>query len=154
MNTEQKHLRITQLDRKMAPLKAVRNSPPPSDGWVHALRTALGMSLQQLGRKLGITPQGAKDLERREKEGSITLQRLREAAAALDMQLVYGLVPKDQSLEKMIEQRAWQLAKEIVMKTSHTMHLENQGLDDTSLRDAIEKRAMKLMNELPKELWN
>lgn len=154
MNKDQKHLRIAQLDKKMAQLAGAKNLTFPGEGWVYALRTALGMSLRQLGNRLGITPQGVKDIERREKDGSITLQRLREVAAALDMHLVYGLVPKDQSLEKMIEKRAYELAREIVLKTSHTMHLENQGLDDKAVKAAIEKRAEKIKNELPKNLWN
>jgi transcriptional regulator with XRE-family HTH domain len=52
----------------------------------------MGLSLKQLGKRLKITPQGTKEIERREKDGSLTLQRLWEVAAALDKQLVYGLV--------------------------------------------------------------
>lgn len=154
MTKDQKHLRIAQIDKKLAQLAGAKNLAFFGEGWVYALRTALGMSLRQLGKRLGITPQGVKDIERREKDGSITLQRLREVAAAMDMYLVYGLVPKDQTLEKMIEKRAYELAREIVLKTSHTMHLENQGLDDKAIKAAIEKRAEKIKNEMPKDLWN
>ncbi|MBK8705797.1 MAG: hypothetical protein IPN33_21050 [Saprospiraceae bacterium] len=59
-----------------------------------------------------------------------------------------------ESLEKMIEHRALELAQEIVMKTSHTMHLENQEIDKTAIDNAIRKRAEKIKNELPKSLWN
>ncbi len=154
MNKDQKHLRIAQLDKKIERFVEANRSPAPGEGWIYALREALGMSLKQLGDRLKLTPQGAKDIERREKDGSLTLQRLREVAAALDMQLVYGLTPKDQSLEKMIERRAYELAREIVLKTSHTMHLENQGLDENSIKEAIENRAKKIKDELPKNLWN
>ena len=153
MNRDQKGLRIAQLERIMESFISAKKYPLPGEGWIHAIREALGMSLKQLGNRLKLTPQGAKDIERREKEGSLTLQRLREVATALDMQLVYGLVPKDQTLEKMIEKRAYELAREIVLKTSHTMHLENQGLDETAIRKAIESRAKKIMDELPKNLW-
>ncbi|MBK8425272.1 MAG: helix-turn-helix domain-containing protein [Lewinellaceae bacterium] len=74
--------------------------PLPGEGWIYSIRTALGMSLKQLGRRLKMTPQGIKDIERREKDGSLTLQRLREVAAALDMQLVYGLVLRNKHLIK------------------------------------------------------
>ena len=154
MNKDQKHLRIAQLDKKIAQLSGAKHLTLPGEGWVYALRTALGMSLRQLGNRLGITPQGVKDIERREKEGSITLKRLHEVAAALDMRLVYGLVPIDQDLERMIEKRAYELAREIVLKTSHTMHLENQGLDDKAISAAIEKHAEKIKYEMPKNLWN
>ncbi|NUQ25991.1 MAG: mobile mystery protein A [Saprospiraceae bacterium] len=151
---DQKQLLISQLDRRMALFAGVKGLPMPGEGWIHAIRTALGMSLKQLSKRLGITPQGTKDLERREREGAITLQRLRDAAAALDMQLVYGFVPKEESLDKLIEKRALQLAREIVMDTAHTMHLENQEIDPIALEEAIKKRAEKIKNELPKSLWN
>jgi predicted DNA-binding mobile mystery protein A len=153
MNREQRHLRISQLDKKIALYSELKQLPVPGGGWIYAIRTALGMSLKQLGKRLGITPQGVKDIERREEEGSLTLQRLREVAASMDLKLVYGLVPKEQSLDKMIEQRAFQMAKDIVLKTFHTMHLEDQGIDQEALKDAIKNRTRKIKNELPKKLW-
>lgn len=154
MNIEQKRLLVTQLDKKIEHFIGAKNHPLPGEGWIYSIRNALGMSLKQLGNRLKITPQGIKDIERREKDGSLTLHRLREVAAALDMQLVYGLVPKEQTLDKMIEKRARELAREIVLKTSHTMHLENQGLDEKAIKEAIDNRAEKIKNEMPKDLWN
>jgi predicted DNA-binding mobile mystery protein A len=112
------------------------------------------MSLRQLGKKLNMTPQGVKDIERREAEGALTLQRLREVAAAMHLQLVYSLIPQEQSLDKMIENRALALAKEIVLKTAQTMQLENQGIDQEALREAIQKRAEKIKYDLPRNLWD
>jgi len=154
MTNEQKRLLVTQLDKKIAHFSGAKDHPLPGEGWIYSIRTALGMSLKQLGKRLKITPQGIKDMERREKDGSLTLQKLREVAAALDMQLVYGLVPREQTLDKMIEKRARELAREIVLKTSHTMHLENQGLDEIAIKEAIDNRAEKIKNEMPKDLWN
>lgn len=154
MNIEQKRLLVTQIDKKIAYFIGAKNQALPGEGWIHSIRTALGMSLKQLGNRLKLTPQGIKDIERREKEGSLTMQRLREVAAALDMQLVYGLVPKEETLDKMIEKRARELAREIVLKTSHTMHLENQGLEEKAIKEAIDSRAEKIKNEMPKDLWN
>ena len=154
MNIEQKRLLVIQLDKKIALFNGAKHHPQPSEGWIYAIRTALGMSLRQLGQRLKMTPQGVKDIERREQEGSLTLQRLREVAAALDMQLVYGLVPKAQTLDNMIEQRARELAREIVLKTAQTMHLENQGLDENAIKEAIDSQAAKIKNEMPKALWN
>ena len=51
------------------------------------------------------------------------------------MQLVYGLVPKDGSLEALIERKAKELAKQIVMPTSNTMKLE----DKKNPKERIEK---------------
>jgi len=63
------------------------------------------MSMQQLGNKLGISKQGVLDIERREKDGSITIKSLKEVARAMDMQLVYGFIPIDGSLDSLIEKR-------------------------------------------------
>ncbi len=154
MKLDQKKLLISQLDKKVALFAGLKGLAIPGAGWIHAVRTALGMSLKQLSSRLGVSPQAVKDMERREKEGAITIQRLKEAAAALDMQLVYGFVPKEESLDKMIENRARQLAMEIVLKTAHTMRLENQEIDQIALEDAIRKRTEKIKAELPKALWN
>lgn len=145
---------MAQLDRNLVRFSDIKNLQVPAGGWIHAIRTSLGMSLRQLGKKLNMTPQGVKDIERREAEGALTLQRLREVAAAMHLQLVYSLIPQEQSLDKMIENRALALAKEIVLKTAQTMQLENQGIDQEALREAIQKRAEKIKCDLPRNLWD
>jgi hypothetical protein len=42
------------------------------------------------------------------------------------MELVYGLVPKDGSIEKLIDRKAKELATRIVSRTSNSMKLEDQ----------------------------
>lgn len=84
------------------------------------------MSLQQVADKLAITKQSVQEIEIREKEGSITLNSLKETANALDMQIVYGLMPKDGNIEDLIERKAKELALRIVSRTSNTMKLEDQ----------------------------
>lgn len=93
----------------------------PPTGWIKAIRTAIGMSMKQLGNKLNVTKQAVMDMERREKDGSITIKSLREIARVMDMQLVYGFVPNDGSLEALIEKRATELATQIVMRTARSL---------------------------------
>lgn len=154
MKNQQKKLLLAQVDKKIAPFVPLKTLTPPNSGWVNAVRTALGMSLKQLGVKLNISPQGAKDIERREKDGSITINALKETAAALDMQLIYGFVPKEESLQNTIERRAHQIAKSIVKRTSHTMHLEDQALSQEQLKKALEEKTQQIINEMPKYLWD
>ncbi|MFZ4262081.1 hypothetical protein ACFRAE_08560 [Sphingobacterium sp. HJSM2_6] len=52
---------------------------------------------------------------------------MKETAQAIDIQFVYALLPKDRSLEELIERKAAILAQEIVMRTTQTMALEDQG---------------------------
>jgi predicted DNA-binding mobile mystery protein A len=154
MKKQQKRLLLAQIDEKIALFSSLKTSAPPNSGWINAVRTALGMSLKQLGVKLSISPQGAKDIERREKGGSITINALRETAAALDMQLVYGFVPKEETLEKTIERRARQIATSIVRRTSHTMHLEDQSVSQEQLKKALEEKTQEIINEMPRYLWD
>lgn len=132
----------------------LKQTAVPPTGWVKAIRTALGMSMQQLGNKLSISKQGILDIENREKEGSITIKSLTEIGRVLDMQLVYGFVPNDGSLDALIEKRARELAAKIVLRASNTMKLEEQGNSDKRIQKAIRERAADIKNEMPKILWD
>ena len=57
----------------------------------------------------------------------------------MDMQLVYGFVPNDGSLDALIERRANELATKIVLRTSNTMKLEDQGNSNKRIQKAIEE---------------
>lgn len=149
-----KKLQIAQLDNKLKGFGAAVQIPHPDNGWLKTVRISLGMSLQQVADKLAITKQSVQEIETREKEGSITLNNLRETANALDMQLVYGLVPKDGTIEDLIERKAKELALRIVSRTSNTMKLEDQENSEQRLKKAIEERTAILKNELPKSLWD
>lgn len=152
-NTKQ-YLIVRQIDKKLLPLQVLKNTTVPSKGWIHTLRTALQMSLRQLSAKASIVPQSLKDMENREVAGTITLNTLRAVANAMDMQLVYGFVPKNKSLEQMIEKRAKQLATEIVMRTNNTMTLEDQQNSKERIEEAIAQKTNEIKSEMPKYLWN
>jgi predicted DNA-binding mobile mystery protein A len=148
------NLQIQQLDEKIKRFSFLKNSSNPTAGWIKAIRTAIGMSMEQLGRKLSISKQAVLDIERREKEDSITLKSLREVARAMDMQLVYAFVPNEGSLDAMIEKRAKELATKIVMRTANTMKLENQANSKKRIEQAIKERTEEIKKELPKILWD
>lgn len=147
-------LQIAQLSQKLAFYSIAADAVKPPFGWIKTVRTSIGMSLEQLGNKLGMTRQSVMHLEKREASGSITIKALEEAANALDMRLVYGLVPKDGSIEQLIERKAAKLAEEIVLRTSASMKLEDQENSPERIQKAIEERTKELINELPKTLWD
>jgi len=153
MDKRRKRLVIEQLDKKLAAFKATEKINRPEKGWVNAIRTSLNMPLNILGTKLDTSPQAVKNLELREANGSITLNALREAAEGLEMQLVYALIPKDASLEKLIERKAREIAYEIVMRTSASMKLEDQENTHDRLTKAVNEKAQDICEELPKYLW-
>ena len=149
-----KSLQLQQLNNKMLGFASLRQVAMPPTGWIKAIRTAIGMSMQQLGNKLNVSKQGVMDIEKREKDGSITIRSLREIARAMDMQLVYGFVPNDGSLDALIEKRATELATQIVMRTANTMKLEDQANSKKRIEAAIRERATAIQNEMPKILWD
>jgi hypothetical protein len=54
----------------------------------------------------------------------------------------------------MIEKKALVIAKQIVLKTSHTMALEDQQNNTARIKKAIKDRAQQIKNEMPKYLWD
>lgn len=149
-----KFLQIQQLDTKILSYSSLQKVAVPPIGWVKAIRTALGMSMLQLGNRLSITKQSVQDIEKREQDGSITLKAMKETAKALDMQFVYGFIPNDGSLEALIDRKAKELATQIVLRTSNTMKLEDQENSKKRIEKAIAERAVTIKNEMPKSLWN
>jgi len=154
MNDLGRKLVIEQLDRKFKKLAVLKDFDISSKGWINAIRTSMNMSLVQLAKRLKITSVSVKEIEQREADKGITLKKLMEVAEALDCRFVYGFIPNEGSLEKTIEKRADQVAKEIVLRTSHTMKLEDQENSETRIKKAIKDRAEKIKSEMPKYLWD
>lgn len=118
------------------------------------MRTALKMSLRQLAERMNMRAQSLNKIEQREADGAVTLNMLKDAAKALNMKLVYGFIPQEESIEKMIGKRAMEIAAEIVLRTSNTMKLENQENSDKRISKAIKNKAEGIIATMPKYLWD
>jgi len=149
-----RRLQIEQLDQKIQAFGHAKQVRIAEKGWVYMIRSTLGMTLEQLGKKLSLTRSSVSAIEKREEDGSITLNALREAAKALDMELVYGFVPIDGTLQQHIEREAERLASKIVQRTSHSMKLEDQENSQQRLAKAIQERKEEIIREMPKALWD
>ena len=145
---------IKQLDSHFISLANLRNTHIPKEGWLKSIRQAIGISTTQLAKKLGVTRQSVTEMEQREANGSITIKSLKEAANAMDLQLIYVLMPKDGSLELLIDRKARELATKIVKRASHTMKLENQENSTERILEAIEERTNQIKNASFKILWD
>ena len=53
-----------------------------------------------------------------------------------------------------LENRAFELAREIVARTSQSMKLENQENKEERLKKAIEIKAREIIDKMPKILWD
>lgn len=149
-----KRLRVKQLDKKLNGFIGIKDLNTPEKGWIHTTRTALNMSMSQLASKLSMTRQGVQKIEESESKGSISLNSLQEVANAMDFKVVYAIIPKQGTVDALVQQKATQLAKKIVLRAHHTMQLENQAIEDASIRLAIEELAADLAREMSKSLWD
>lgn len=147
-------LQLQQINKKLERYSSLQKVIMPPTGWIKAIRTSLNMSMQQLGKKLSISRQGIKDIEDREKTGSITIKSLKKIGRVMDMKLVYGFVPINGSLEALVEKRAIELATTIVLRTATSMQLENQGNSEVRLEKAIKEKAEEIIRDMPKILWD
>ena len=147
-------LLIEQLDQKLKPFLKTRMVLAPERGWVNTIRTTLNMTMAQLGVKLNITRQGVKRIEESEANGTITINSLKEVANAMDLKIVYALVPKSGTIDDLIEMKAEKLAKKIVLRTNHNMKLEDQGIGDDKITKTIKDLANEIKRELRKSLWD
>lgn len=66
----------------------------PAGGWLRAAREARGLTQREAARRAKVSQQAFHQFETGELSETITLDRLRRSAAAVDCQLVYFLFPK------------------------------------------------------------
>ena len=154
MKSSSVQLLLDQMQEKLIPFSDLKSETKPDNGWVNSIRISIKMSLRQLGERLHITPQGVRDLEKREKEGAITINTLKEVGRALDMDLVYGFISRHNSLEVMIEERAREIAEEVVLKTRQTMQPENQINSEIDTKKEILHKTYEISSVMPSYLWD
>jgi len=142
---------LDETQGKLDPFSVLKSEIKPDNGWVNAIRVSIKMSLRQLGERLHITPQGVRDLEKREKEGAITINTLKEVGRVLDMDLVYGFISRHNNLEAMIEERASEIAEEVVLKT---MQLDNPRRSENDIKKAIQQKIYEISSTMPSYLWD
>jgi predicted DNA-binding mobile mystery protein A len=147
-------LLIEQLDQKLKPFQKTETVLVPDKGWINTIRTTLNMTMAQLGAKLKITRQGVRSIEESEAKGSISINSLKEVGKALDLKFVYGFVPKEGTIDNLINTKAEKLAEKIVLRTNQNMKLENQGIGDEKINDTIKDLANEIKREMRKSLWD
>lgn len=148
-----KKLLIDQLDQKLAVFKGTEMVLIPQKGWVNTIRTSLNMTMDQLGNKLKLTKGAVQKIEEREATGQITINKLKEVGEALEMKFVYGFVPKDGTIDNLINLKAEKLARKIVLRTNQNMKLEDQGISSKKINDSIVDLAREIKREMRKSLW-
>ncbi|RLD20868.1 MAG: mobile mystery protein A [Bacteroidetes bacterium] len=123
----------------------------PSGGWVNAIRTSLGMTLNQLAKRVGTNASRINRIEQDELSGSVTLKTLQSVAAAMDSELVYAIVP-NQKIESIIIERFRNKQLKLYKNVLKHMALEDQQVDEVHGLQALEKISLESINT--KGLWD
>jgi len=99
---------------------------------------------------MGISQQSVVDLERSEGRSTIQIDTLERAAAAMECELVYAIVPRT-SLEGIIQTRARDKARQQLATVEHHSRLEDQSVSETDLEAQIDELAAELIDR--RGLW-
>lgn len=153
MRAEDRAMARKNIDRRLAALKDLQILARPPRGWIKAIREALGMTSQQLARRMGVSQPRISEIEKQEVAGALTLDTLQRAANALDCQLVYALLPRE-SLNTLVQARAEKVARARLKAASHSMALEGQGVDDVDTAEQLEALVKKLTEQGGSALWD
>lgn len=149
-------LTIRQLDQQLNEWQELgKKYGKPRSGWIKTLRVALCMSAEQFANRLGVTRGRINQLENAEIHDAVTLRTLKEAANALECELIYAIVPKGNlTLEHIIKTRAEQVANERVARVAHSMSLEEQTVGVDTLKFQKNELVKNLMEHLNKKFWS
>lgn len=153
MVAKSKLLAISQLDEKLKRYSRLRSDTPPKKGWIRAIRDALGMSAEQLGRRANFSQQAIAQLEGSEAEGKATIAKLRTVAKGLDCTFVYALVPNS-TLADFLKRQATKVAERTVLSTAHSMSLEDQDVPDKQTQKQIDILAREINMTFPRYIWD
>lgn len=140
---------LEELDHYLHPFQESTRSLPPPGGWARTMRQALGMSAQQLARRVGVSRATIATLERSEARGRITLASLDKLARGLGCRVAYALVPEvSTSVSGLRRARARKLAHSLLAAAS-----DAAGLEAENRRRRLERLTDELLAGSPRKLW-
>lgn len=145
-----KDLVIKQLDSQLQ--KWLTLQQRPRHGWVRTIRKALGMTGEQLAKRLGVSRSRVVKIEEAEQKDAVTLHTLREVARAMNCELFYALVPK-KSLQAILNQQVEKIVKQHMQRVLHSMQLENQTTLIKFQEELANQFKEKLRRGALKHLW-
>jgi predicted DNA-binding mobile mystery protein A len=131
-----------QVSKRLEELRPLMNESKGIHSWIDYVRQGLGMSLTQLATKLGIAQSSLSSSVKLEKEGRITIHKLKEIADAMECDLVYGFVPR-KKIEDIIRDQAIKKTIQLMDETESHMSLEDQKVNldkNERLKDLVDER--------------
>ncbi|HUF08748.1 MAG TPA: mobile mystery protein A [Rhodothermales bacterium] len=145
-------LKRRQVEESISRLDPLRGFERPKGGWIKTIRGALGMTMKQLGRRVGVSQPMVSQYERAETEDSITLGTLRKVADSLGCDLVYGLVPRT-PIQTTIRNQARRAAERRIRRVHESMAMEDQSVTREELERQINDYASDLVERRVGSMW-
>ena len=116
-----------QVSRKLEGVRELAGLTRGITSWIDYVRGGLGMSIVQLAKRAGVSQAAMSNSIKLEKEGRITVHKLREIASALECELVYEFVPR-KKIEEIILDQAERKTIKLMEQTETHMALEDQSV--------------------------
>jgi predicted DNA-binding mobile mystery protein A len=145
MNDTYTPLQIRLLEQKLNRFYRGRDVSRPKYGWLRAVREALGLTLEAVGRKTGHSRMEIHAFEKSEARDRITLASLQNVAEAMGCELVYAIVPKSGTITELAEQPAREEARDRVTAVEHSMALEGQAAG--GVEDKINDETLRILKK-------
>jgi predicted DNA-binding mobile mystery protein A len=139
-----------QISRRLDALIEIQKQFKGIDSWIDYVRSALGMSVVQLAGRLGLAQSSVSTSIKLEKEGRVTIEKLREVANAMDCDLVYGFVPR-KKINEIVHDQAVKKTIQLMDEAETHMSLEDQKVlldKNERMKDLVEDRLYS------KHLWD
>lgn len=124
----------------------------PPEGWLRTNRKALQMPAKVIMKKAGIKTSELYRIEKAEVEGTLTLNKLKEAANAMDCDFYYAVVPRSE-IKEIIENKARRHAVKLLENANVHMQLESQGTSMEQIELQVDQVAEQLIKEMPEWFW-
>ena len=150
MKRQYREMLQQSLNERAKAFEAARHAQPPPRGWLHAIRSALGIPLRFAATRLHVSSVAVLALEKREATGAITLASMAKAADAIGCDFVYAVLPRARSFDELLKQRAHEKAADLVESVGHSMSLEQQATG--KLNQRIADVATEIAAD-PRRLW-
>lgn len=147
-----KHVLLQQLINRVKSARNAQAPKTPKDGWIRTIRQSLGMSGAQFAKRISSTRNKVSILERKEANGDITINQLKELSDGLDADFVYCVVPR-RDPEQLIEEQARKKATEIMRKTHQNMYLESQHINNETQEEQIRFLVDEIKRKGGNALW-
>lgn len=123
-------LALSQVERRVGPIREIVQKTKVSKGWIHYIRTSFGLTQQRLAELAGSRNKSSiNNAEKRELEGKIQIETLQKYAKAMDCEFIYAIIPR-KNIEEILKDKALTKARSLIKAGNIHMKLEGEEVTE------------------------